>query len=239
MITDIHMHLIPGVDDGSDSIDMSLDMIKMAYNQGVRIIFCTSHDSAYDWDQVTPRENFEKLKIACAQAFPDVKLFLGCEIYCIPGYMKALVKGINDGRYPTMNNSEYILVEFPTGRFTFEEMFSCIRALQDNRNKVIIAHVERYNSFLDLEKIKQLKMMGCLIQVNAFSLAEETSEALKSLANQVVENELADFIGTDAHKSYRRAPVLESGVEIIRQKARKEYAEKLLCGNSEEILKGY
>jgi len=75
VMTDLHMHVVPHVDDGSKDMEMSLEMLKMAYAQGVRKVLCTSHSSWRPEATVRYSNNFEKLKAEAETVLPEMQLF--------------------------------------------------------------------------------------------------------------------------------------------------------------------
>ena len=87
-MTDIHMHIIPGVDDGSFSVEMSMSMLFMAYKQGVREIFATPHSSAFLHDRDFVLDQFASLKEQAEKMPLDMRLYLGCEVRCEPYAME-------------------------------------------------------------------------------------------------------------------------------------------------------
>lgn len=146
MIYDIHMHLIPQVDDGCFNDDMAVSMIYMTYLEKIEKVICTPHNYAFDNDVEEVKVQFENLKELCKQRCPFLSLFLGCEIYCRPeeDKMDEIVKKITTGIYPTMNGTNYVLVEFST-KSTFEEIEYCLTRIEKAGFMPIIAHIERYN----------------------------------------------------------------------------------------------
>ena len=104
-MVDIHMHLIPGVDDGAEDMMMARMMLLRAREQGIDTVFCTPHSEAFHYSKDGARIIFDRLKANVASAYPDMKLYLGCEVYCEAQMMKRVLKNLHCGRYPTMNGS--------------------------------------------------------------------------------------------------------------------------------------
>ncbi len=161
-IYDIHMHLIPQVDDGCLNDDMAVSMIYMTYLEKIEKVICTPHNYAFDNDSEEVKLQFENLKQLCKQRCPFLSLFLGCEIYCRPeeDRMNEIVEKIKNGTYPTMNGTNYVLVEFST-KSTVEEIDYCLTRIERAGFTPIIAHIERYGALfqemkvVDLEKEKE------------------------------------------------------------------------------------
>lgn len=118
-----------------------------------------------------------------------------------------------------------------------DEMMYCISNLMKAGYKIILAHTERYHYVIDgINTVRKLKQMGCLIQINAYSLVEESNERTRGLANEILSAHLADFIGSDAHRTTHRPPRLESGVEWIYSVCDKEYADSICYANASKYL---
>ena len=82
-MVDIHMHVIPAVDDGSRSLKESLEMLRLAAGQGITAVVATSHGEAFDrgYDRLV-RSRFDELKDAVRAEMPSLQLYFGAEIFC-------------------------------------------------------------------------------------------------------------------------------------------------------------
>lgn len=243
-IIDIHTHMLYGVDDGAEDMEMSLALMGMDYEQGVSGIFCTNH--SYDME-VYYREyhrRFEKLVKAAADRYPGLSLYKGCEILCYRDEMAEIVGNIKDDIFPTMNGTNYVLLEFePYGTEGTEEMSYCANYALDAGYTPIIAHVERYKTIYDdpLTDVIRLRELGCLAQINLYSVEQDrgnaSGEARRELANLFLKNRLIDFVGTDAHRTDYKSPEAAVGAAAIREKYGVEYAERVLYKNAENALR--
>lgn len=235
---DIHMHLIPGVDDGSANMEMSLILLLEAYDQGIREIFATPHSSAFD----DPRRNIpailQSLQSLATRYFPDMTLYPGCEVYCDPFSMEETLHALSTGKYPTLNGSNYVLAEFsPWG--TAEDAVRCVDALRNAGWIPVIAHVERYPFAQGQWKwVTYLREIGCLFQINAYSLAEELNPNIQNFARELTREHLADFLGTDAHRTGHRPPRAEAGIRWLTENCDETYARRLLRENARQLLIG-
>ena len=108
---DYDMHIVPGVDDGSLNMSMSLDMLEIAYEQGVRDVFCTSHN-VYSEDEITRyKSQFMMLQMMAKSRFKDLKLHMGCELLCAGEYIEDILYGLEIGVFLPLGNSKYVLTE--------------------------------------------------------------------------------------------------------------------------------
>ncbi|MBQ7774659.1 MAG: hypothetical protein IJ379_06890 [Lachnospiraceae bacterium] len=230
---DIHMHVIPRIDDGSCSIEMSEEMLKMAVSQGVDTIITTSHSEAFAKNEKEVKDNYQKIKDLISSKKIPVKVYLGSEVYCEAGNMDAVIEHLTAGRIPSMNGTKYVLTEFY--EVMRENAFYCVERLLAEGWIPILAHVERYLS-LDIPSIKMLKEKGCLVQLNVYSVCEESQEIIRERARKMLEENLADFMGSDAHRTTHRPPAVEKGIAYLYENYEKEYVDRILFQNAEEML---
>lgn len=234
-ICDIHIHLVPMADDGSASMEMSLSMLYEAYQQGVRSVFATPHSSAFDDPGNGVMARLSALREQAAVYFPEMKLYPGCEVRCDFYQMDGIRRALTAGKYPSLNGSRYVLAEFSPWD-TGEHAESCMQALIGDGWIPVIAHAERYAWLRGChDRVEALRQMGCRIQINASSLAQE-EEPIRSWARALVQREQADFLGSDAHNTGSRPPRLEGGAAWIRENCRPVYAEGLIRENAQNEL---
>ena len=235
-MTDIHMHLIPGVDDGAEDMEMALLMMFRAREQGISQIIATPHSEVFRYSKEGGRIIFRRLVEIAAKVCPDMKLYLGCEVYCETGIMDQVLEALDSGRYPTMNGTQYVLMEFSQWVYP-ENTASCVEALVKAGYKPIIAHMERYKYLRDnMELVDQFRDLGALIQVNVYSLFDETDDSIKNWARRLVEEYKVDFLGTDAHRTYHRPPSAELGLKWLYENVEPEYADAIAWGNATHLL---
>lgn len=234
-ITDLHMHIVPGVDDGSLTVSMSLDMIDIAYEQGVRDIFCTSHN-VYSEEEITRyKSQYMMLQMLAKSRYPDLMLHMGCELLCAGEYMDDILYGLEIGVFLPLGNSRYILTELYQDT-TPEEAKIVVNALIDAGWKPILAHTERYKALFDGETLKELINFGAMIQVNLYSLEDENNEDIKERARFLVDNHLVHFVGSDSHRINHRSPKYEAGVLYLQTHCEIEYVEELCFRNADRLI---
>ena len=235
-MTDIHMHLIPGVDDGAQNMEMALGMMFRAKEQGISQIIATPHSEAFHFSKEGGKIIFKRLVDASAKMCPDMKLYLGCEVYCEAEIMEQAVELLDLGVYPTMNGTKYVLTEFSQW-VAPEKTIPCVEALVKAGYKPIIAHMERYKYLRDnMELVTQFRDLGARIQINAYSLFDEMDDSIKAWARRMVLERKADFLGTDAHRTYHRPPSAEKGLNWLYENVEQEYADAIAWGNAQTLL---
>lgn len=233
---DIHCHLIPGVDDGASNMEMAMEMLRLSAEQGITGVFATPHSSAFDLLDNEAGERFRRLKTQARQFFPDMALYSGCEIYCEAQRMDAVTAALETGKYSSMNGTKYILMEFSPW-VKPEEAKSCAQALLDNGWRPIVAHMERYKYLQELPELTaRFRKMGCFIQINAYSVVEETNPAIRQWTRKLLEQRLVDFLCTDAHRTDHRPPSAKTGLCWLYENCEKAYADAITRGNAERLL---
>ena len=221
---DIHMHIIPSVDDGAVDLAESKLMLLSAINQGVTGVVATSHGDAFIDDHEYVLGQYEMLRNLIEAENLPIDLYLGCEVYCYPSYMQNILKKLECGILPTMNGTKYVLTEYYD--LSAEGVAYCLQELLAHGWIPIIAHAERYKQ-LDVPFLKKMKEMGCRIQINAYSVCQEPDTKIREKASCLLEMKLADFIGSDAHRMGHRPPEMETGVEYMREHYNKGYVNEI------------
>lgn len=231
-MTDIHMHIIPGVDDGSCTLNMSEAMLMRARLQGVQKVFATSHSFAFAYRPDLVRKNFQALK---EQVAGMVQLFLGCEVQCELHSIQKTLGLLRTGVLPSMNGTKYVLTEFNTG-IQPDGAVKITELLLADGWVPIIAHVERYPALFEHNGIDRIVDQGGLLQINAYSLDNETDEGIVARARKLLAEEKISFLGSDAHRLDFRPPSVEKGLQYVYTHCGKGYADAVAFRNAETRL---
>ena len=235
-IVDLHMHVVPGIDDGSRSIEESLQMLKCAAEQGVTDVFCTSHNGYCQDDGERYLASFLRLKDAVTEAKINVRIHKGCEILCAGEYIYDIIYGLDIGAFSTLGNSNHVLAElYPDAKPS--EALTIVKALTEHGYKPIIAHMERNYNITSL-MVRLLIQSGTMIQVNAFSFVDEADGEIRERARELLRKQYVHFIGSDAHRMDYRPPRIASGVQYILENSDAEYATQIVNGNLSLLLGG-
>ena len=229
------MHIVPDVDDGSDTMKMSLEMLSIAQEEGIRGIFCTSHSWYNSKGHKAYITSFHQLQKCAKERFPDMKLYSGCELLCYKENIKDNIARLKEGMLLPLGDTRYVLTEF-FPNVTHEEAELIVNKLLENHWQPIFAHMERYPKLFYGNTIEAFLKMGCMIQVNAYSLYEERSWDIKERARELLRKKQIHFLGSDAHGTDHRPPRVKAGVNYIWQNVDVAYAEDLLYKNAERYL---
>ena len=233
-IYDIHTHFIPNVDDGSSSLEETIELLKHEYNDGVRTIYLTSHyrENMFEPDLDYLQEQFKKVEAIVPTIAPDLRVFIGCEFHACADMIEIL----NNHQRPTMGNGRAVIIEF-SDRWNYSEIKERCYALIMNGYDPIIAHIERYSALLGhLDRVQELIDMGCYIQINADSFLGYSGLKIKMFANKVMKNHLLHFVASDGHNLTNRKPHLGECVNYIEKKMGSEYAKMIFIENPRNII---
>ncbi len=208
---DIHTHIIPNVDDGSPNLETSINMIKHEIEIGVDTIIATPHHIYHRYEKTVEeiKKQFELLKSEVEKLNLPVKLYLGQEI-CYT-HREDIIKMLKDGKLLTLNNTNRILLEFSFTREP-EDVLDVIYNFSVNGYEVIIAHVERYE-WMTLDKVKDLRKEGALIQINSNSYLGLTTWKEKRFTKKLLKLGLVDYVASDTH-SFRPSTLDKSFKKI-------------------------
>lgn len=234
-VADIHSHILPGMDDGAKDWEQSYSMLDIAWKQGIRKIIATPHfmpeHRAPQIQKIS--EAAERLQDYADEQGYGIEICVGNEIY----YHEEVPELLEQGRILTLAGSDYVLVEFsPMDDFRY--IRNSLAEIQAAGYSPVIAHAERYANLCKkpFDRVKELKDMGVLIQINASTVEGKMGRKLKKAVLSLCKEELVDFIGTDAHSDRSRAPYIEKCVHILRKKCSEEYLERILYKNADELF---
>jgi protein-tyrosine phosphatase len=233
---DVHSHILPQIDDGSKSMEQTLNMLKSAYDEGIRAIIATphAHEGRGKISIAELEECVEKVRDAYKDILPDMRLYLGSEIY----YSQKSIELLNEKRIPTLAGTRYVLVEFsPVADYRYIK--NALNGFILEGYYPILAHVERYiNIRKDINYVGELINMGVYIQVNAVSINGEVGKVYRGFARKLLKCHYIHLIGTDSHSDGTRAPCIKKCSNYILKKHGEEYASELLTNNGGKVLLG-
>lgn len=230
--SDIHTHLLYGADDGARTYDDMVKMADMAYSEGIRLICATPHCCPDDFgdNRLSSEKAFSELQNYCAEKYPDMRLFLGNELFCDLDGIQWLKKGF----CRTMGDTRYVLCEFPVAE-TENNISKALLVLLGSGYVPIIAHAERYHK-LGIKRIADLKNNGIMVQVNTRSSFKGADFCEKRRLKALLSEKIADFVSTDAHDLNERSPEIKNFYEIVSRKYGENYAVSIFCSNALRIL---
>lgn len=229
-MTDLHCHILPGLDDGAGSVEEALAMAAMAASQGVKNIVATPHCVTGGARKI--RENVQLLRDLLREEGIPVALCAGMEIFGTYDTARLL----REGRLLTINNSRYPLIEFDF-HTDGEEETRILGAVLDAGYIPLVAHPERYRCICqEPEIVDHWHRMGCMLQINRGSLLGRYGNSAQQTAVDLVSRGLATVVATDAHSPVTRVPKLRDVQKLLMEEFSPEVAKTLLQENPRRIL---
>lgn len=209
---DFHTHILPGIDDGSHSVEESLEMLRLEMSQGVDTIFLTPHFYAqeqYPEQFLKRRERaMEQLQNAIPYDEAVPNFVLGAEVMYYPGMSKW-------EQLPrlALGQTGYILIEMPGNRVPGGAMRE-LEEIYMQRNLIpILAHVERYFQPLRIrELMDQLEDLPVLLQLNGTYLIDRHT---RKHAISLLKQGRVQLIGSDCHSLDWRKPCMDNVRKIL------------------------
>ena len=233
-LIDIHSHILPGVDDGSDSYETSMQMLRCAADDGISGMILTPHNKPAHrhmaFSQIISK--VEKLRKMISEENINIELYLGSELY----YRRGLLEEMESDRSGTLAGSRYALVEFNPLE-DYDYIRNGIYSLLMGGYYPVLAHVERYrNVCIKKYGVEDLIEMGCYIQVNAGSILGKSDPKTRRFVKSILKQRQVHFIATDAHDTGSRAPYLSDCADYVRRKYGEDYSRELFCENPMYVI---
>lgn len=228
---DIHCHILPGLDDGPPDIEGSVEMLKVAMEDGISNIFATPHilPGLYDNNSNMIMSSLEEFR----KHVPDtVKIFYGADVRITVD----LLEGVESGEVPTLNGSGYMLVELPQ-YVVPPNVDNLIFNLRHRGIIPIITHPERHLRLMqDLPALEKLLASGALCQITAMSITGSLGKGIQKASMNMIKKGLADFVASDAHDPKKRSPVLSRAYEEVKKEFGGDVSDRLFFVNPQKIL---
>jgi protein-tyrosine phosphatase len=212
---DMHSHVLPGIDDGAQTPEDSIELVKRMMDVGIKKIIATPHIMAdyYRNTAETINASLTILKTELEKEKIDIVIEAAAEHY----FDETFETRINEGKLMTMGDN-YVLFEFS---FISKppNAVQIIQKLKELGYKPILAHPERY-PYMDNDQFRNLRDVGLSLQLNTISLTGYYGKDVKKLAEKLIDDQLVDFISSDMHH-LRHADALKGALRL-------PYLEKVL-----------
>src|SRR5579872_5832004 len=206
---DIHLHILPGVDDGPETMQASLALARVLVQESVHAAVATPHynDEFPQHSATEIRERVNNMQIELDRHNIPLRLLAGHEALIKPG----LVEDIRAGCLATLNGSRYLLLEL-WNSFWLPETERVIFELQASGITPILAHAERYRVFQKQPKhLASLLQQGVLIQITASSLLGMQGRTAQRTVETLLRQGSVHCIASDAHGLDKRSPCVAAG----------------------------
>lgn len=229
---DIHSHILPGIDDGAKTLAESVETCLKVAELGTTAIVATPHMHDGHYRPCPTPELTELLTQLRVEVGDRVEILLGCELRLTENTIKQLC---TEKSVPTINNSRYVLLEFPS-HFLPHGYQDAIARLVSNGIVPVIAHPECNRELMaHPEKLVKLIQMGAITQLDAMSLLGEYGPDFKSAALQMLFSNLLHIVASDTH-CHRRPFRLHAGVAAIEKLCGPEIAQKMAVDNPKAVI---
>jgi protein-tyrosine phosphatase len=230
-VVDIHSHILPEVDDGSKSWEMSVAMCRMAAADGITHQVATPHaNDRYPYDRAHLQGMLTQLQQQVGDA---IKLTLGCDFHLSYDNLQDVLA--NPARY-AIEGSHYMLVELSNYSVP-QQTTDCFLKLGDRGITAVITHPER-NPILreSLQRVVEWAEQGCVIQMTASALTGFWGERTRRAAHWLLEHDAVHVLATDAHDTQKRVPILSAARDAAAEIYGEEVAQALVEANPQAII---
>lgn len=230
---DIHCHILPEVDDGPKSWDVSVEMCRMAAADGITHTVATPHaNNRYVYDRPYLLSLLHQLR---GLVGPSPQLTLGCDFHLSFENLERVLERPHDY---TIGETNYLLIELSNYSIP-TQLADCFGRLGDRGLTPILTHPER-NPILQQtpQKILEYADQGCLIQVTASSLTGFWGERPEIVARWLLDRAAVHILASDAHETRRRVPIMSAARDIAAGMVGTEYAGALVEGNPGAVVQG-
>lgn len=215
---DTHSHLLPNLDDGSQSVKVSIELIVRMKNLGYKKIICTPHfmTGFYNNTPESVQTSLNFMKSELSRQNIDIELDAAAEYYIDYDFMQDL------GKKPMLTFGNNMLLFECSFTNQHKNLNETIFEMQVNGYKPVLAHPERYIYWHgNIDFMKELHDRGVLFQLNMLSIANAYASNVNKASKALVDNNLCDFISTDLHNAEQlaiieNAQITESAFEKIK-----------------------
>lgn len=232
---DLHSHILTGLDDGAETLAVSLEMARMAVADGITHMACTPHilPGRYPNSYATIHPAIASLKAVLKQNQIPLTLVAGADVHVAWDLDVRLISG----EIPTLNGSRYFLLE-PPHQFSPPWLEILTRRLFEAGFVPIITHPERLGWVTrHFDVIERLHAMGCPLQLTADSLLGRFGARAKAAAMQILKEDMRCFVASDAHGATWRTPEMSRAMQMVTVCLGEEAADSMFVTIPQTILR--
>lgn len=226
---DIHCHILPGIDDGPRTIETSLAMASIAFDDGIDTIIATPHTDGI-------RVNRESVVQAVSKLNQEL-LLNNIKVHVLPGYEIPYHLVAELAERQTLAESEYVLVEFPHTHLP-RGALNTFYSLLAKGFKPIVAHPERnHDVIMNPQLMENITDSGVYLQITAASITGQLGPDIQRCSHYLLKNDMVHYIATDSHSPTFREPALTKAFRSVTKLLGKEKSRVLFYDNPKKILK--
>ena len=230
-LVDIHSHILPGLDDGSRTLEETLAMLKLAADSGTTDIVATPHaNSSYAYNRQVAEDLVNTVNEA---ANGIIRVHRGCDFHL---NFDNLSSALESPAQFTINAGRYLMVELPD-LASLPVMRTVLSRLIAVRVVPIITHPERNGPLCsNLPELQSWVRDGCLLQVTAQSFSGRFGGTAQRVAETLMNSGSVHFVASDAHDCHDRPPVLAPAYHHVKQTWGQETADALFYDNPTAVI---
>jgi protein-tyrosine phosphatase len=235
-MVDLHHHLLPGLDDGARDLATSIEMARIAADDGITHVVATPHASGkYTFEPELIAERAAQLRAALTDQGIPLTIATGCDFHISYDNVQDAVA------YPrkyTLNHTEYLLIELPDHGLPphLSETFYELRLAG---MIPILTHPER-NPTLQMDSTRLARWMrdGMLVQITTSSILGKMGSKAQKMAHQLLADRWVHFLATDAHNTSARPPRMSEAHNLVARRYGADYAQLLCTTNPHAVFTG-
>lgn len=230
---DLHTHVLPGADDGAATMEQALQMLKNAVASDVTVLAVTPHCNVPghpdNYMSSALKDRFSQLQQAAAQM--PIRLVLGAEV----AVTDRLPELLRQKKLPTINNSRYLLTEFPLD-YPAESFPAALQQILEGGCVPLVAHPERYAAICKNPRlVAQWLDMGCHLQLTGGSILGQWGRSVQRAAAWLLQNDFVACVASDAHGVHHRSNFLLDVHDHLSVYYSRAYAKYLMYINPMRI----
>ena len=233
---DVHSHIVFGVDDGSRSIEESIEIIKEAYNKGFKKIIATPHymEEYYENDVKEINSRISQINAQLRKIHCDIQILHGNEIYITENITQLL----ENKKATSLNGQQYVLFELPLNAESMN-LNSVIYQILEVGGVPVLAHPERY-SFVQKDPNVLLPLIesGVLIQSNYGSIIGQYKKEAQSTLKKMLEHKMVHLLGSDVHRPQTIYTKIDQCVEEMEKIVGKDYVDLITTIYPQKVING-
>ena len=207
---DLHSHILPGLCDGSQDLETSLEMARIAIADGTTHLACTPHiyPGAFNNSTSTIDSALQVFQGELDRRDIPLQLVIGADIHMTP----EVIAGLRNGDIPTLNHSRYFLLE-PSHHYPVIDFVDRVGSFIANGYIPVITHPERLDWIEShFEEMLEVARMGAWLQITAGAITGDFGKTARAWSRRFLEEGFVHIIASDAHGTSKRPPVLSGAV---------------------------
>jgi protein-tyrosine phosphatase len=234
---DLHCHLLPGIDDGPDTLEESLELCKIAVADGITHAIVTPHIHPGRWEntRASIKQNYQTLKSTLADQHISLNLGFAGEVRLTDQVMQQVADN-EIPFYGEVDGYRIMLLEFPHGHI-IPGSVKLVEWLLKRNIRPMLAHPERNKEIMkDVGKLQPFIAAGCWLQVTAGSVTGAFGDRAREVACELLDDNAVTVVASDGHNAKARQPALRQAFDYITGRYGEERARRLMLDTPRLII---